>query len=136
MRIGSTMMCEQADPRQLVRDVVRAEELGFDFAVISDHYNPWLTSQGHSGYGLGLGWKVNSELPGPSAFEAASQFVRPEDVAKSIPCGSDVQTFVDMAKPFAEAGFTDLALVQIGGDQQDAFFDWAPKELLPALREL
>lgn len=50
MRIGYTMMCEQADPRQLVRDVVRAEELGFDFAVIYDHYHPWLTSQGHSGY--------------------------------------------------------------------------------------
>jgi hypothetical protein len=47
-----------------------------------------------------------------------------------------VQKFVDMAKPFAEAGFTDLALVQIGGDQQDAFFDWAPEKLLPALREL
>jgi hypothetical protein len=43
---------------------------------------------------------------------------------------------VDGVTPFAEAGFTDLALVQIGGDQQDAFFDWAPKELLPALREL
>jgi G6PDH family F420-dependent oxidoreductase len=320
MRIGYTMMCEQADPRQLVRDVVRAEELGFDFAVISDHYNPWLTSQGHSGYAwsvlgaaaqateriplmtyvtnptvryhpaivaqkaatmgllsegrftlglgagenlnehvvgqgwqpanvrheklteaveiiralfaggyvnyrgvhfdvdsaklwdlpaeavkigiavsgkqscalagehadlmiatepkpelgelfdaaggagkprigqlgvsygtdrdaaierahdqfrwFGLGWKVNSELPGPASFEAASQFVRPEDVAQSIPCGSDVQAFVDGVTPFAEAGFTDLALVQIGGDQQDAFFDWAPKELLPALREL
>jgi len=26
--------------------------------------------------------------------------------------------------------------VQIGGDQQDAFLDWAPKELLPAFREL
>src|SRR6188472_3195465 len=33
---------------------------------------------------FGLGWKVNSELPGPGSFEAASQFVRPEDVASSI----------------------------------------------------
>ena len=42
IEIGYTMMCEQAGPRQLVRDVVRAEEAGFDFAVISDHYFPWL----------------------------------------------------------------------------------------------
>ena len=45
--IGYTMMCEQAGPKQLVRDVALAEEAGFDFAVISDHYFPWLDSQGH-----------------------------------------------------------------------------------------
>ena len=60
----------------------------------------------------------------------------PEDVAASIPCGPDVGAVVDAVRKFADAGFTDLALVQIGGDQQDAFLDWAPKELLPALREL
>ncbi|MBW8766918.1 MAG: TIGR03557 family F420-dependent LLM class oxidoreductase, partial [Geodermatophilales bacterium] len=39
---------------------------------------------------FGFGWKVNAELPGPTAFDAASQFVRKEDVAESIPCGDDV----------------------------------------------
>ena len=34
---------------------------------------------------FGLGWKVNAELPGPPAFDAASQFVREEDVAESHP---------------------------------------------------
>src|SRR6266702_1503873 len=48
--IGYTMMCEQAGPKQLVRDVALAEDAGFDFAVISDHYFPWLESQGHSPY--------------------------------------------------------------------------------------
>jgi alkanesulfonate monooxygenase SsuD/methylene tetrahydromethanopterin reductase-like flavin-dependent oxidoreductase (luciferase family) len=38
--IGYTMMCEQAGPKLLVRDVALAEEAGFDFAVISDHYFP------------------------------------------------------------------------------------------------
>jgi G6PDH family F420-dependent oxidoreductase len=47
---GYTMMCEQARPKQLVRDVGLAEEAGFDFALISDHYSPWLDSQGHSPY--------------------------------------------------------------------------------------
>lgn len=50
MRIGYTMMCEQAGPRQLVEDVARAEEAGFDFAVSSDHDILWLDSQGHSPY--------------------------------------------------------------------------------------
>src|SRR6201995_4558657 len=44
------MMCEQSGPKELVRDVALAEEAGFDFAVISDHYSPWLESQGHSPY--------------------------------------------------------------------------------------
>lgn len=47
-----------------------------------------------------------------------------------------MQAFVDGVTPFVEAGFTDVALVQIGGEHQDAFLDWAAKELLPALREL
>ncbi len=38
--IGYTMMCEQTGPKQLVRDVALAEEAGFGFAVISDHYFP------------------------------------------------------------------------------------------------
>jgi hypothetical protein len=39
-------------------------------------------------------------------------------------------------KRFVDAGFTHVALVQIGGEAQPAFFDWAERELLPALRSL
>ncbi|MBA3618716.1 MAG: LLM class F420-dependent oxidoreductase [Acidothermales bacterium] len=314
---GYTMMCEQAGPRQLVRDVAHAEDAGFDFSVISDHYFPWLQEQGHSPYawsvlgaaaqatsriplmtyvtcpirryhpavvaqkaatlqllsegrftlGLGAGenlnehvvgnwppvnvrhemfteaieiiralwaggyvnhhgrhysvdsariwdlpdtlppigvavsgpqscelagrlgdvmiavepeerygemfdaaggtgkprigqvpicwdadadrakerahqqfrwfaggWKVNAELPGPAAFAAASQYVRPEDVAEQIPCGPDVEAHVKAVKTFVDAGYTHVAVVQVGGDTQQEFIAWAEEELLPALR--
>ncbi|MBA3251815.1 MAG: TIGR03557 family F420-dependent LLM class oxidoreductase [Geodermatophilaceae bacterium] len=318
MRIGYTMMCEQTGPQELVRDVVAAERVGFDFAVISDHYFPWLAEQGPSPYawsvlgaaaqateriplmtyvtcptfryhpavvaqkaatvallsegrftlGLGAGenlnehvigggwpavdvrherlreavaiirslleggyvnhpgkhfdvesakiwdlpaepvpigiavsgaqscalageladlmiavepepelgaqfdaaggagkprvgqlplcfdrdaaaakkraheqfrwfgggWKVNAELPGPASFAGATTYVRPEDVAESIPCGADVDAVIQACTPFAAAGFTDLALVQIGGQQQGTFLDWAEQDLLPELR--
>jgi G6PDH family F420-dependent oxidoreductase len=318
-RFGYTLMCEQSDPRNLVRDAVRAESAGFDFEVISDHYSPWLISQGHApnawatlgaiahatehvdlmtyvtcpimryhpavvaqqaatvdllsegrfllglgagenlnehvvgqgwpsanvrhemleeaieiirqlfagGYvdfvgdhfrvdsaklwdlgeqppriGLavsgqqsaalageladamiavepetelgemfdaaggngkprigqvpicwdpsrdaaidraheqfrwfGSGWKVNAELPGTAAFAGASQFVRKEDVADSIPCGPDLDAHVDAVRQFVKAGFTDVAVVQIGGDSQPEFLQWAERELLPALRD-
>jgi G6PDH family F420-dependent oxidoreductase len=318
MEIGYTLMCEQSDPRHLVRDAVAAEEAGFDYAVISDHYFPWLAEQGHSPnawsvlgaitqatsrlplmtyvtcpikryhpaivaqlaattallsdgrftlglgagenlnehvvgggwppvdirhemlteaveiiralftgadtnyrgkhfavesaklfdvpdtpprigiaasgaqscalagtyadvliavepnaelssafdaaggggkprYGqqplsydtdrdaaikrahdqfrwFGAGWKVNAELPGPAAFDAASQFVRPEDVADAMPCGNDVDAVVSALRPWAEAGFTHVALLQIGGDTQGPYLEWAAKELLPELR--
>jgi G6PDH family F420-dependent oxidoreductase len=318
--IGYTMMCEQAPPDQLVRDVQSAEEAGFDFSVISDHYQPWLRSQGHSGYtwsilgaaaqateriplmtyvtcpimryhpaivaqkaatvqilsggrfrlGLGagenlnehvvggrwpmagvrhemlgeavdvisalfdggtvtyrgdyfdvekaklwdlpktrvpvgvavsgpescrlagekadvmiateprrelgemfdaaggvgkprvgqiavaydtdrdaavkraheqfrwfgLGWRVNADLPGPSAFESATQFVTPEQVAEQLPCGPDVDEHVRKIKPFLDAGFDEIALVQIGAEHQETFIRWAERELLPALRSV
>ncbi|MFF1343153.1 LLM class F420-dependent oxidoreductase [Streptomyces sp. NPDC058290] len=82
------------------------------------------------------GWKVNAELPGPAGFEQASQHTRPGDVAESIPCGDDVDAFVEAVRPYAEAGFTEVALVQIGGDRQEPFLEWAEAKLLPALRKL
>ncbi|WP_199547564.1 LLM class F420-dependent oxidoreductase [Streptomyces sp. N35] len=82
------------------------------------------------------GWPVNAELPGPAAFTGATQYVTPQDMAEKIPCGNDVDEFVEAVRPFAEAGFTEIALVQVGGDHQRPFIDWAEKELLPALRAL
>ncbi|MFC7720354.1 TIGR03557 family F420-dependent LLM class oxidoreductase [Nonomuraea recticatena] len=82
------------------------------------------------------GWKVMAELPGPVNFAAAASAVRPEDVAESVPCGDDVDTVVQAVRKFADAGYTHVALVQIGADQQQPFFDWAKGSLLPALREI
>lgn len=80
------------------------------------------------------GWKVNAELPGPQAFASASQFVRPGDVTATIPCGADVRDFVAAVKKFIDAGFSHVALVQIGGDDQVPFLTWAERDLLPALQ--
>jgi G6PDH family F420-dependent oxidoreductase len=65
-KFGYTMMCEQSRPDQLVRDIRKAEEAGFDFSVISDHYQPWLESQGHSGYAwaiLGAAAQATERIP-------------------------------------------------------------------------
>jgi G6PDH family F420-dependent oxidoreductase len=320
MEIGYTMMCEQSGPKELVRDVRMAEDAGFDFSVISDHYFPWLDEQGHSPYawsvlgaaaqatsriplmtfvtcpirryhpvvvaqkaatiqllsngrfilGLGAGenlnehvvgggwpsvdvrhdmlreaveiiralfeggyvryrgrhfdfdstkiwdlpdqtppmgvavsgaassalagqladimiavepkselihafeaaggsgkprygqlavsydadegvarkrawdqfrwfsggWKINAELPGTAAFAAASQSVREQDVAGRIACGPDTEKHLNGLRRFKEAGFTHVALVQIGGDQQASFIQWAAEDLLSRAREL
>jgi G6PDH family F420-dependent oxidoreductase len=84
---------------------------------------------------FGLGWKVNADLPGPEGFEGATRFVTPEDVAGQLSCGPDVEEHVAAIREFAEAGgYDDVALIQIGGNKQTAFIDWAEAELLPALR--
>src|SRR5437764_6349615 len=48
VRYGYTLMTEQSGPAALVRDALAAERAGFDFEGISDHYFPWLDSQGHA----------------------------------------------------------------------------------------
>jgi G6PDH family F420-dependent oxidoreductase len=316
--IGYTMMCEQAGPKQLVRDVALAEQAGFDFAVISDHYSPWLESQGHSPYawsvlgaaaqatdriplmtyvtcpirryhpavvaqkaatmqllsdgrftlGLGAGenlnehiiggawplasvrhemleeaveiiralweggrvtyrgthfdveaatlwdrpdspppigiavsgpescrlagrhadvmiaveprdelgdmfdaaggmgkprigqialsydpdeqvavqramdqfrwftgsWRVNAELPLPASFADASRTVREHDVSAQMPCGPDLDRHLAGIHAYESAGFTHIAVVQVGAETQEQFMTWAANELLPALR--
>jgi coenzyme F420-dependent glucose-6-phosphate dehydrogenase len=46
--IGFTLSSEEQAPSDLVRYAARAEEIGFDFAVISDHFHPWVDQQGQS----------------------------------------------------------------------------------------
>jgi G6PDH family F420-dependent oxidoreductase len=84
---------------------------------------------------FGGGWAVNADLPTTAGFAAASQFVRPEDVASSIPCGPDLEAIVEAVQPFWKAGFTDIALVQIGDELQDRFLAEAAEPLLARLRE-
>src|SRR5436305_3808926 len=46
--IGYTLSSEEFGPRELVRFAARAEEVGFTFALVSDHCHPWIDKQGHS----------------------------------------------------------------------------------------
>jgi len=81
---------------------------------------------------FGLGWKVNPELPSPVNFAAATAYVREDDVASAIPHGPDLEPYVESIQAFRDAGFTELALVQIGSEQK-AFCEWYATELRPAL---
>jgi coenzyme F420-dependent glucose-6-phosphate dehydrogenase len=47
-RFGYTLSSEEHDPPSLVAHARRAEEGGFDFVSISDHFHPWVAAQGHS----------------------------------------------------------------------------------------
>jgi hypothetical protein len=66
----------------------------------------------------------------------ATQFVTEEQISDQLACGPDVQEHVEKIRPFIDAGFTEIALLQIGADTQAEFTAWAQRELLPALRSL
>jgi G6PDH family F420-dependent oxidoreductase len=57
-RYGYSLMCELHHPNDLLEQAQRAEQAGFDFLTISDHFHPWLYSHGHSPYA----WSVLGAL--------------------------------------------------------------------------
>ena len=54
---------------------------------------------------------------------------------RRLRASSDVDAVLEAARAYADAGFTHLALVQIGGDQQTPFIEWSEKTLMPAWRD-
>jgi len=48
VELGYALSSEEHTPNDLVRYARRAEEIGFPYALISDHYHPWIDNQGNS----------------------------------------------------------------------------------------
>ena len=77
MRIGYKLFAEVFSPQELVVQAVRAEEAGFDFVEISDHYlryHPAIVAQaaattallcdGRFTLGVGAGGRLNEHVVG------------------------------------------------------------------------
>src|SRR4051812_39238171 len=48
VEIGYALSAEEHRPGDLVRYAVAAEDAGFPFALVSDHFHPWTDRQGQS----------------------------------------------------------------------------------------
>jgi len=48
MELGFALSSEDHSPNELVRQAQIAERAGFTFGLISDHFHPWVSEQGHS----------------------------------------------------------------------------------------
>jgi G6PDH family F420-dependent oxidoreductase len=81
------------------------------------------------------GWKVMSELPNPVNFEAATASIGPRQVREQFACGPGVQRHIEVARPFAAAGFDHLVALNAGPDP-DRFMDFFTRELAGPLRAL
>jgi G6PDH family F420-dependent oxidoreductase len=54
LQLGYAISSEEHHPNDLIRYAKQAEETGFTFALISDHYHPWVSAQGHSPFVWGV----------------------------------------------------------------------------------
>jgi G6PDH family F420-dependent oxidoreductase len=82
-----------------------------------------------------LGWAVNSELPSVKGFEAATAFVRPDDLKGSIATGPDVEAHVALIRKYVEAGY-DHVVLTCPGPHQEQFIDFFQNELRDPLSRL
>jgi coenzyme F420-dependent glucose-6-phosphate dehydrogenase len=73
------------------------------------------------------------ELPMPSHFEEAAELVGEEEIASSIVCGPDPERHLAAIREYIEAGYDHVYVHQVGPDQ-DGFFDFYERDVLPALR--
>lgn len=85
-QLGYTLSCEEHRPGRLVDLAVQAEEAGFPFATISDHYHPWTDEQGQSPFVwavLGGVAQATSRIELGTAVTCPSRRVHPAVVAQA-----------------------------------------------------
>jgi G6PDH family F420-dependent oxidoreductase len=77
-----------------------------------------------------LGGTLAQILPQPADFEAASELVTPEMVAKSVPCGPDPELHIAKVQEYVDAGFDEIFVGHIGPGH-DAFLEFYARDVLP-----
>lgn len=93
VQIGYTLSSEEFRPNELVEQAVKAEELGFQFASISDHFHPWMDSQGHSPFvwsTLGGIAARTSTIPVMTGVTALSWRYHPTILAQAVATVADM----------------------------------------------
>jgi coenzyme F420-dependent glucose-6-phosphate dehydrogenase len=88
-------------------------------------YWPMAAIEGQSG----------QELPLPAHFEQLAAAVTDEEIERIVPCGPDLQQYVDAVQRYVDAGYDNIYLHQIGPDQE-VFFQFFEQELAPAIEDL
>jgi G6PDH family F420-dependent oxidoreductase len=80
----------------------------------------------------GLPGELAQELPSPRHFEQASQLVTKESTRDSVVAGADVEAHLSQIKEYADAGFDELYVANMG-PHHEQMIDFYGREVLPRL---
>ena len=81
---------------------------------------------------IALPGELSQELPVPAHFEQAVDVLSEDDMAEIVACGPDPEVHLEMIGRFADAGYENLYVHQIGPDQE-GFIDFYRDEVMPRL---
>lgn len=79
----------------------------------------------------GLEGELSQVLPTPQHFEQAVSVLHKEDVVRTFPCGPDPEKHVNAIRKYADAGYDEVYITQVGTDQE-GFLRFYEREVLPA----
>jgi coenzyme F420-dependent glucose-6-phosphate dehydrogenase len=82
----------------------------------------------------GVGGSHSFELPLPTHFEETTALVDEETIGESIVCGPDPDRHLEAIREYIDAGYDHVYVHQVGPDQ-DGFFNFYERSILPALRD-
>jgi G6PDH family F420-dependent oxidoreductase len=101
-----------------------------DDAAVATAHRLWANS--------GLPGELSQVLPSPKHFEQASELVSEDMTRDSIAYGADLDRHLDAFRPYAEAGYDEIYISQMGGRERETdvhgFFDFYRDHVLPKLR--
>lgn len=80
----------------------------------------------------GVPGQLSQDLPTWTHFEQVCEIVTEELATEHVPCGPDLDAYVDLVEQYVEAGYDHLYFHQVGPDQH-GFFDFWTDQLEPAL---
>ncbi|HXF38949.1 MAG TPA: LLM class flavin-dependent oxidoreductase, partial [Blastocatellia bacterium] len=86
IEIGYKLCSEEHGPQDLVQYAKRAEDVGFSFAMISDHFHPWTDRQGQSAFVwsvLGAIAEVTSTLKIGTGVTCPTMRIHPAIIAQA-----------------------------------------------------
>jgi coenzyme F420-dependent glucose-6-phosphate dehydrogenase len=81
---------------------------------------------------VALKGELGNLLPTPTHYEQANGMITEDDVANVILCSRDPERHVEKIREGVAAGYDHIHVYQVGPDQ-DGFFDFYEREILPRL---
>ena len=81
----------------------------------------------------GLPGELSQVLPSPRHFEQASELVTADMTRESVACGKDGDRHLAVFQPYADAGFDEVYVANIGPHYRE-FFRLYSDQVLPRLR--
>lgn len=87
LKLGYKASAEQFAPRELLEFSVKAEQVGFDSVMVSDHFQPWRHTGGHAPYSFAwmaaLGERTSRILMGTSVVTPTFRY-HPSIIAQAM----------------------------------------------------
>jgi len=86
IKFGYSISSEQLNPSEIVETAKKAEEYGFDFIMISDHFHPWIDKQGESAFVwsmIGAMSQVTDVIPIGTGVTATTIRIHPAILAQA-----------------------------------------------------